>query len=170
MDSSAIQRRVQELSEQKNTLDGLEMSNLMRITETAYNEVEGALYDEIKGEWWVGLGGPIALIAERYINESRYRSVYEKVKYAKGWLDQARATQSDAIKRIALKQSFSDSAHALQLIAAEKKKGGNASAIYNRAKETVGDEFGILGNRIFLGAIVAAAAVAVMNKSGKGKR
>src|SRR5262245_53776203 len=128
MDLAAIQRRVRELTEQKSKLDQLDTPNLTRIAEKTYEEVEAALYEGIKDEWYIELMMVVS-VASHYIQKSRYKLAFEKLGYAKGWLDHAKSNKSEDMKRIALRQSFSDSAHALQLFVEEFNKGSTPTVI-----------------------------------------
>lgn len=167
MDLAAIQRRVKVLADQRATLDGLDTPSLTRIASKTFDEVESTLYDAIKDEWYMALGGPLTLIASHYIQKSRYKDAFEKLAYSKGWLENAQQAQSDSMKRVALKQSFSDSAYALQLFGQESGKGSTPSVIVKNAKDVVSEEVEVLKRRAIMGAIFAVIFMVAMSKDGK---
>lgn len=166
MDLAAIQRRAGELAAQREKLDGNDTANLARIAEQTYLEVEKVIGEETKAPWYLSLV-PLTYLGATGAEQLRYKAALDKLKYAKGWLDNAKSAQSDSMKRVAYKQAYSDSAHALQLFWEEASKGSTPSRIVDRAKEELDKEIDSIKKQALVGVVVAGFFLWAVSQSKK---
>lgn len=166
MDLSAIQRRAGELAAQRDKLDTNDTATLARIAEQTYLEVEKVIGEETQAPWYTSIV-PVAYMGIGTAQDIRYKKSLDKLKYAKGWLDNAKKAQSDSVRRLGYKQAFSDSAHALQLFAEEASKGSTPSRIVDRAKEEIDDQIGKIKTQALVGVVIAGFFLWALGQSKK---
>lgn len=168
MDLATLQRQAVELASQRSTLDKLDTPNLARLAKKTYSEVEKAIGEGTGAPWYVNTV-PLARSVIDYFQEDRFKSALEKLKYAKGWLSNAESAKSDSGQRLAYKQSFSDSAHALQLFVEEKTKGSTVGRLYDGAVHVVDEKVNAVRGQFLIGTGVAIAVALAFSQAGKKK-
>ncbi|PSM30562.1 hypothetical protein [Haliangium sp. UPWRP_2] len=155
-------RRAAELVERKPALDQLPLSELKKLAGEVVTEAGdefGKVLDEELG--WTSIIGPWA-VATYYYSKSRYKVPIEKAKYAKYWLDTGDKAKTDALKRGAYKQAYSDAAHSLQLFGEEALKGSAPAAVYEAGKQYVQKELDEAASGIVVTALVIGAAAILL--------
>ena len=163
-DAKQVLARAGQLNARKSSLDGLPVERLQREAQWAYDEATQTVSEAVADEpWYVSLV-PLALLATRVYSRSRYKSAIEKLGYAKSWLDNAKSAQSDQIRRIALKQAFSDSAHAIQLVGEEASKGSAADTAITAAKSVIQEEVEAVRGQFLIGAAIVAGILILANR------
>lgn len=166
MDLAAIQRRAGELAAQRDKLDSNDTPTLARVAEETYSEVEKIIGAETKAPWYSVIV-PMAFMGIGAAEEIRYKKALDKLKYAKGWLDNAKSAKSDSMKRIGYKQTYSDSAHALQLFWEEATQGSTPGRLYDRAKEELNMELDSIKSQALIGLAIAGLFFWAINQGNK---
>lgn len=163
-DAKQVLARAVQLNARKASLDGLPVEQLQREAQSAYDEATKTVTDAIADEpWYVSLV-PLALLATRVYSRSRYKLAIEKVGYAKSWLDNAKSAQSEQMRRIALKQAYSDSVYAIQLVGEEAGKGSAADTAITAAKNVIEHEVEAVRGQFLIGAAIVASILFLANR------
>lgn len=163
-DAKELLNRASQLNGRKATLETSSVELVRREAESTYAEAERTITKLIDGEPWYMTLVPVYMLAAKAYSRSRYKDAIQKLQYAKGWLDTGKAAKSDDMRKIAYKQSYSDSAHAIQIAGQELLKGSNLDSAIDTARDKVRETAEGIRADFVVGAVIVGGILLLINK------